>query len=130
MTLDERRKTLARLVNLLGDVGFEIRTLTENDNCDSTTYGITGCLTQKLLNGGNISVVPTAKRILKSGDRTIVFWDDGTKTIVKRADGTQDSNYNAYLAALGKKIYGTTSALKRIVARTEVQEQKKQKNQK
>ena len=39
-------------------------------------------------------------RILKSGNRTIVFWNDGEKTIVKRADGEPDNTYVAFTAAL------------------------------
>lgn len=63
-------------------------------------------------------------RILKSGKATIVFWNDGTKTVVKRGEDEPDSDYNAFLAALGIKYFGSNSALKRIVARTETQKQK------
>ena len=60
-------------------------------------------------------------RILKSGNRMIVFWKDGSKTIVKRAEDEPESDYNAFLACLGKKIYGSNSALKRIVRSAETQ---------
>ena len=66
----------------------------------------------------------TPKRILKSGNRTIVFWMDGTKTIVKRAEDEQDNDYAAFTAALGIKCFGSNSALKRIVERTETQKVK------
>lgn len=66
-------------------------------------------------------------RILKSGDRTIVFWPDGEKTVVKRSQGEPESDYAAFTAALGIKVYGSNSALKRIVERTETQRPKKQK---
>lgn len=68
--------------------------------------------------------IPNPSRILKSGNRTIVFWNDGTKTIVKRAEDEQDNDYAAFTAALGIKLYGSNSALKRIVERTETQKQK------
>lgn len=55
------------------------------------------------------------ERIVKSGRATIVFWEDGTKTVVKRSDDEPDNEYNAYLAALGKRIYGSNSALKRLI---------------
>lgn len=64
------------------------------------------------------------KRILKHGRATIVFWADGTKTVVKRAEDEPESDYNAFLAALGKKIYGSNGALKRIVNGIETQEVK------
>lgn len=64
-------------------------------------------------------------RILKSGNRMIVFWTDGTKTIVKRADDEAESDYAAFTAALGIKVYGSNSALKRLVAGAETQKRKK-----
>lgn len=64
--------------------------------------------------------------VLISGNRTIVFWEDGTKTVVKRADDETDSIYAAYTAALAIKIYGSNSKLKKIIAdRMEVQIPKK-----
>lgn len=54
-------------------------------------------------------------RILKSGNATIVFWADGTKTIVKRAEDEPDNPYNAFCAALAKKLYGSNSAVKKLV---------------
>lgn len=69
-------------------------------------------------------------RIVKNGVATIVFWQDGTKTIVKRAPDEPESDYAAFTAAVGIKLYGSNSALKRIVARTETQKPKKQKEKK
>lgn len=57
----------------------------------------------------------TPSRILKSGNRTIVFWSDGTKTIVKRAEDEPDNDYAAFTAALGIKIFGSNSALRRMI---------------
>lgn len=54
-------------------------------------------------------------RILQSGNRTIVFWADGTKTIVKCADDEPDDPYNAFTAALAIKTYGNNSKVKRII---------------
>ena len=57
----------------------------------------------------------TVKRILKSGDRTIVFWDDGEKTIVKKSEGEEDSPYDAFSAALAKRIYGSNSKIRKML---------------
>ena len=57
------------------------------------------------------------KRILRSGNRTIVFWEDGSKTIVKLCEDCEDNPYDAFTAALAKKIFGTNSALKRMIAK-------------
>lgn len=44
---------------------------------------------------------------------TVVLWKDGTKTIVRAAEGDAHDAYLGYCAALAKKIHGTNSALKR-----------------
>lgn len=75
------------------------------------------------------NLIPNPSRILKSGNRTIVFWNDGTKTIVKRAEDEQDNDYAAFTAALGIRLYGSNSALKRIAERTETQKPKKKETQ-
>ena len=61
------------------------------------------------------------KKIIKSGDRTIVFWKDDTKTIVKRSDDTPDDLYSAFCAALAIKIYGSNSQVKKILRMADVQ---------
>lgn len=63
------------------------------------------------------------KRILRHGPATIVFWCDGTKTVVKPAPDEPDSEYTAFTAALAIKIFGSNSKLKKIV-KTFTEEQK------
>lgn len=67
------------------------------------------------------------KRILKNGRATIVMWADGTKTVVHKAEGAEDSPYAAFTAALAIKCYGSNSAVNRIVRKTEQQKSKKEK---
>lgn len=55
------------------------------------------------------------KRILRHGPATIVFWGDGTKTVVKRAPDEPDNEYTAFTAALAIRIFGSNSKLKKIV---------------
>lgn len=59
----------------------------------------------------------TPKRILRSGPATIVFWSDGTKTVVKRSPDEPDNAYAAFTAALGIKLFGSNSKLKRVIDR-------------
>lgn len=66
-------------------------------------------------------------RIEKNGIATIVFWNDGTKTVVKRGADEPDSDYAAFTAALAIKTFGSNSAVKRIVAGTKEQEPKKKR---
>ena len=70
-----------------------------------------------VIKGGTI--IPQPKRIIRSGEYTTVLWKDGTKTIVKRMPGSEDSDYAAFTAALAKKVYGTNSKVERIVAKVE-----------
>lgn len=56
-------------------------------------------------------------RIIFSPPATIVFWKDGTKTVVKCADGEPFSEYNGFAAALLKKVFGSNSAVKKIIQR-------------
>lgn len=58
---------------------------------------------------------PHPDRIIYNGPATIVFWDDGTKTVVKRAKKDKDNKYNAFCAALAIKLYGSNSAVCRYV---------------
>lgn len=62
-----------------------------------------------------ISLVP--KYINRYANTTVVKWEDGTVTTVKLSSESpeQYSYYTAYLAALGKKLYGSTSALHHMV---------------
>ena len=59
--------------------------------------------------------IPIPTKIIYNGPATIVFWADGTKTIVKKSKKEKDNKYNAFCAALAKKIYGTNSNVNRIV---------------
>lgn len=71
---------------------------------------------------------PLPDRILKSGDRTICFWSDGTKTVVKRAADEPDNDYIAFTAALAKRAFGSNSAVKKAIAeKIEYQAPKKKK---
>lgn len=54
-------------------------------------------------------------KIIYNDPATIVFWRDGTKTVVKRMEKEKFNPYTAFCAALAKKIYGSNSAVNRIV---------------
>lgn len=57
----------------------------------------------------------TPKRILYNDPATIIFWQDGTKTVVKRSPNEKFNKYNAFCAALAKKMYGCNSRVNKIV---------------
>ena len=54
-------------------------------------------------------------RIIFNDPATIVFWKDGTKTVVKCQNGQTFNPYFGLCAAIAKKLYGSNSMLNRIV---------------
>lgn len=54
-------------------------------------------------------------RIFQNNNATIVFWDDRTKTVVKKMDGQKDDIYDAFCAAFAKKMFGSNSKIKKMV---------------
>ena len=69
------------------------------------------------------------QRILRHGIATIVFWRDGTKTVVKRHADEPDNEYTAFCAALAVKVFGSNSQIKSVLRhKTETVEPKKKKN--
>lgn len=61
------------------------------------------------------------QRIIVDNLATIVFWEDGTKTVVKISDADmEDGKYDIYAGvsyAIAKKLFGSNSAFKREVDR-------------
>ena len=57
--------------------------------------------------------VPMPTRMLKNGRATVVFFADDTKVVVKLPDGVEDNEYNAFCAAIAKKMFGTNTRIKR-----------------
>ena len=55
------------------------------------------------------------KKIISNGPATIVFWNDGTKTVVKCDIHDEDDLYDAVANALAKKVFGSTSKFHRII---------------
>ena len=54
-------------------------------------------------------------KIIFNPPATIVFWEDGTKTVVKCAAEDEFSEYYGFLAALGKKVYENNSQIKKLI---------------
>lgn len=54
-------------------------------------------------------------KIIFNPPATIVFWEDGTKTVVKCSAEDEFNEYYGLLAALGKKAYGNNSQIKKLI---------------
>ena len=61
--------------------------------------------------------IPGIDRILFNDPATIVFWEDGTKTVVKCMTGEKFERYAGFAAAVMKKMFGSTSAAKSFMNR-------------
>jgi len=59
-------------------------------------------------------------KVIYSGNKTIVFWNDKTKTIVSCGEGEQWDPYTGFCAALAKKLYGSTSHTKKMLKKVSV----------
>lgn len=102
----------------------------------STTesWDCTGFMAKKF-NVDEVFAIPTRNRyvspkydparIIYNDPATIVFWKDGTKTVVKRMPKEKFNPYNAFCAALAKKVFGTNSRVCKIVNNGEDQTKKK-----
>lgn len=55
------------------------------------------------------------KRVIFNGPATIVFWLDGTKTVVKCAEGETYDKKTSILWAYAKKICGTSSHMNKVL---------------
>lgn len=59
--------------------------------------------------------IPDIDRVVFSEPATIVFWTDGTKTVVKCMPGEKFEKYAGFMAACMKKMFGSTSRAKAIM---------------
>lgn len=58
--------------------------------------------------------IPAIKKIRHEGRATTIFWADGTKTTVRAMQDEYNDPYNGFIAAVAKKLFGSTSMAKRI----------------
>lgn len=84
--------------------------LTERRNTMQTKDGYTGTLYFDnfigLDCGNGFKKIPHIDHVIFNGPATIVFWKDGTKTVVKLEKGYCDDRRKAILYAFIRKIYG------------------------
>lgn len=116
--------SLDSIENALLEHGLKVYNFEIRDAYGETTKVTIDCYPVPNARNGNVGKNVTPKNIFKNGLYTTVLWADGTKTIVKRGEDEPDDEYSAFTAALARKIYGTNSAVKRIVRMTKVQSKK------
>ena len=69
--------------------------------------------------------IPDVRRVIFNPPATIVFWDDGTKTVVKAMDGEKFERYAGFAMACMKKMFGSTSRAKAIMEECDQENWKK-----
>lgn len=66
-------------------------------------------------------------RVVYSGPKTLVFWPDGSKTMVSLREGEEYDEYAAFCAAVVKKMFGATHKAKKFLDSIKVIQKKKKK---
>lgn len=64
---------------------------------------------------GNNMMKYGIKEIIYNDAATIVYWTDGTKTVVKCNENDEYSEYFGFIAAVAKKMYGGTGPINQII---------------
>lgn len=59
--------------------------------------------------------IPEIKKVIYSGNKTIILWADNTKTIVSCKEGDVYDPYMGFCAAVTKKLFGTNSKIKKTI---------------
>ena len=59
--------------------------------------------------------IPDIVKIVYNAPATIVFWEDGEKTVVKCAEGQIFDRYAGFCAAVCKRLFGSTAAAKDLM---------------
>ena len=80
----------------------------------STALSVEDIIFNGKLSNVSIRTIPNVKRVVYNNPATIIFWSDGTKTVVKCMDGEPFEKYAGFCAALAKKVFGSTSKAKKV----------------
>lgn len=59
--------------------------------------------------------IPQIRNVIFNDPATIIFWMDGSKTVVKCMQGYEFDAYTGFMAAVCKKLFGSSSAVRKIV---------------
>lgn len=87
--------------------------------------GISVVVSEKGLYADNRrSYIDSIKKVIFNGNRTIIIWRNGTKTIVKCSDDEQFDKYAGFSAAIVKALFGSTSAAQKFLKSVEEDQDK------
>lgn len=60
------------------------------------------------------------KKVIFNGNKTIILWNDGTKTIATCGEGDNFDPYAGFCAAVVKRVFGSTGTAKRALKNASV----------
>ena len=66
--------------------------------------------------GNQVKFIPEVKRIVIDPPKTVVLWNDGTKTIVSCKDGEEFSPEHGVAMAIARRYFGTRNKFRKAVA--------------
>lgn len=66
-------------------------------------------------------LIPEIKKVSYNTTITTIHWSDGTKTIVRCGQGENFDKYTGFMAAVCKKLFGSTTAAKNICSRVDAE---------
>ena len=126
-------------VNHEGEITMGLRSgktyLTQIGRCKNKDNGFDSIIYEmekkrKFTERGNSMKKIDVKKIIFNGPKTIVLWSDGTKTIVSMSkDEPRFDPEAAFCAAYTKKMFGTNSKIKRVIAEKSNYEEWKEKEE-
>ena len=90
----------------------------------NSVYGLTAA---NLADYPTLMTSPLIKRVIFSDRKTIILWNDGSKTIVSCAEGEQLDPYMGFCAAFTKGFFGSKHKVEKIVKNADYQPSKKSK---
>ena len=91
-----------------------LKTIKEASELDAAIYSLD--FLNKFTGGTDEMKKIDVEKIIFNEFKTIVFWNDGTKTIVSMSQEERDFDpEDAFRAAYTKKMFGTNSKIKRII---------------
>lgn len=109
--------------------GYEAYALGKSNSSDSTKRIVLNAIKNDMftrtlgepkyigtLDWGTQRAVPAIDRVIFHDQATIVYWEDGTKTVVK-CQGENFDKEKGLLAAIAKKVYGNKGNFNNIIKR-------------
>lgn len=85
----------------------------KNDITLGSAIGIPDCSGSVCVSYNTDPIKP--ERIIFNDPATILFWPDGTKTVVKAAEDSEFNFYWGFCAAVAEKIFGSNHAVKTFI---------------